>query len=143
MERPWIQSYPPGVAAEVDLSAYASIRDILEKSCDRFADLPAFTCMGATITYRELDRLSADFGSWLQNVAGLGKGARERAEPGEPDLLCRLRDGLRELLVDGRLARFRAGLRFPGCHDVLLGYPAPGPQRAGRLTHDGQSRREN
>ena len=76
MERPWIQSYPPGVAAEVDLSAYASIRDILEKSCDRFADLPAFTCMGATISYRELDRLSADFGSWLQNVAGLGKGTR-------------------------------------------------------------------
>jgi len=76
MERPWIQSYPPGVAAEIDLSAYGSIRDILEKSCDRFADMPAFTCMGATISYRELDRLSGDFGSWLQNVAGLGKGAR-------------------------------------------------------------------
>ena len=76
MERPWIKSYPPGVPADIDLAAYGSIRDILEKSCSRFADLPAFTCMGATITYRELDRLSTDFGSWLQNVAGLGKGAR-------------------------------------------------------------------
>ncbi|MCW5593826.1 MAG: long-chain-fatty-acid--CoA ligase [Burkholderiales bacterium] len=76
MERPWIKSYPPGVPADIDLSAYASIPDILETSCNRFADLPAFHCMGAGITYRELDRLSLDFGSWLQNVAGLGKGAR-------------------------------------------------------------------
>ncbi len=76
MERPWIKSYPPGVPADIDLSAYGSIPDILETSCNRFADLPAFHCMGAGITYRELDRLSLDFGSWLQNVAGLGKGAR-------------------------------------------------------------------
>ena len=76
MERPWIKSYPPGVPADIDLSAYESIPDILETSCNRFADLPAFHCMGAGITYRELDRLSLDFGSWLQNVAGLGKGAR-------------------------------------------------------------------
>jgi long-chain acyl-CoA synthetase len=76
MERPWIKSYPPGVAADIDMGAYASLRDILESSCGRYADLPAFTCMGATITYRELDRLSTDFGSWLQNSAGLGKGAR-------------------------------------------------------------------
>jgi long-chain acyl-CoA synthetase len=76
MERPWIKSYPPGVAADIDLGAHASLRDILESSCSRYADLPAFTCMGATITYRELDRLSTDFGSWLQNAAGLGKGAR-------------------------------------------------------------------
>jgi long-chain acyl-CoA synthetase len=76
MERPWIKSYPPGVAADVDLGDYASIRDILESSCARYGDLPAFTCMGAAISYRELDRLSSEFGSWLQNVAGLGKGAR-------------------------------------------------------------------
>ncbi len=76
MERPWIKSYPPGVAADIDMGAYASLRDILESSCSRYADLPAFTCMGATITYRELDRLSTDFGSWLQNSAGLGKGTR-------------------------------------------------------------------
>ncbi len=76
MERPWIKSYPPGVPADIDLSVYRSIPDILETSCSRFADLPAFHCMGAGITYRELDRLSLDFGSWLQNVAGLGKGAR-------------------------------------------------------------------
>ena len=76
MERPWLKSYPPGVPADIDMAAYASIPDILDVSCGRFAELPAFHCMGATITYRELDRLSTDFGSWLQNTAGLGKGAR-------------------------------------------------------------------
>ena len=58
MERPWLKSYPPGVPAEIDLAAFASIRDILEKSCHRYADLKAFECMGRAITYRELDRLS-------------------------------------------------------------------------------------
>jgi long-chain acyl-CoA synthetase len=76
MERVWLKSYPPGVPADIDLAEYASLRDILERSCGRFGDLPAFTCMGRSITYRELDRLSSDFGSWLQNVAGLGKGTR-------------------------------------------------------------------
>jgi len=76
MERPWLKSYPPGVAAEVDMTAYASIRDILEKSCERFAERPAFHCMDRSISFRELDRLSTDFGAWLQNAAGLGKGAR-------------------------------------------------------------------
>ena len=76
MERPWLKSYPPGVPADIDMAAYASIPDILDVSCGRFAELPAFHCMGATITYRELDRLSTDFASWLQNTAGLGKGAR-------------------------------------------------------------------
>ncbi len=76
MERPWLKSYPPGVAPDIDLGAYSSIRDIFEKSCARYADLPAFHCMGRSISFRELDRNSVDFGSWLQNVAGLGKGAR-------------------------------------------------------------------
>ena len=75
-DRVWLKSYPPGVPAEADVDAFASIRDILEKSCRKFASLPAFTCMGATIDYAELDRLSREFGSWLQNVAGLKKGDR-------------------------------------------------------------------
>jgi long-chain acyl-CoA synthetase len=75
-ERVWLKSYPPGVPAEVDVDAFASIRDILERSCREFATLPAFSNMGATIDYAALDRLSRDFGSWLQNVAGFAKGDR-------------------------------------------------------------------
>src|SRR5688572_21256522 len=75
-EKVWLKSYPKGVPAEIDASRYASIREILEESCKKFADKPAFTCMDRTITYRELDRLSRDFGAWLQNEAKLPKGTR-------------------------------------------------------------------
>jgi len=76
MEKVWLKSYPPGVPAEIDAHEFASIPEILARSCARFASLPAFTCMDATITYAELDRLSRDFGAWLQRSAGLARGAR-------------------------------------------------------------------
>ncbi len=76
VERIWLKSYPPGVPAEANIHEFANIREILERSCKKFASLPAFTCMDATITYADLDRLSRNFGSWLQNVAGLQKGDR-------------------------------------------------------------------
>jgi long-chain acyl-CoA synthetase len=72
----WLKSYPPWVPAEIRLDEFASIRAILQRSCERYADLPAFSCMGRTITYAELDGLSRDFGSWLQNGLGLAKGSR-------------------------------------------------------------------
>ena len=72
----WLKSYPPGVPAEIDLGEFASMRAILERSCRRFGELPAFTCMERTLTYAQVDGLSRDFASWLQNVAGLGKGSR-------------------------------------------------------------------
>ena len=76
MDRPWLASYPPGVAADVDVHQFKSIRDIFAQSCSRFAASPAFTNMGRTITYAELDRLSRDFGAWLHSGAGLERGAR-------------------------------------------------------------------
>jgi long-chain acyl-CoA synthetase len=76
VEKPWLKSYPPGVPEEADIDAFSSIREILEVSCRKFASLPAYTNMGATIDYAELDRLSRGFGSWLQNVAGLKKDDR-------------------------------------------------------------------
>src|SRR5258706_3246127 len=75
MDKPWLKSYAPGVPATIDASQYASVRDIFEQSCKRFAGAPAFSCMGSTLTYGELDRLSRDFGAWLQG-AGLARGAR-------------------------------------------------------------------
>jgi len=76
MEKIWLKSYPEGVPAEIDLREYASLKDILEKSCERYADLPAFSNMGATITYSQLDRMSRAFGAYLQGSVGLSKGDR-------------------------------------------------------------------
>jgi len=75
MERIWLDGYPPGVPAEIDISPYQSLLDILDDSCKRFAGRPAYTSMGATITYAQLDRLSRDFAAWLQSL-GLRQGDR-------------------------------------------------------------------
>ncbi|QQS55401.1 MAG: long-chain-fatty-acid--CoA ligase [Candidatus Competibacteraceae bacterium] len=75
MEKIWLREYPEGVPAEIDLNEFASLKDILEKSCQRFADLPAYSNMGTTLRYRDIDRLSRDFGAYLQG-RGLGKGER-------------------------------------------------------------------
>jgi long-chain acyl-CoA synthetase len=76
MEKAWLKQYPEGIPAEVDVTAFDSIKDILETSCNRFADLPAYGNMGVSITYRELDQFSRDFAAYLQKVAGLNKGDR-------------------------------------------------------------------
>jgi long-chain acyl-CoA synthetase len=76
VEKVWLKSYSPGVPAEIDANKFSSIRDIFVKSVTQFAQLPAFTNMDRTISYAELDRLSRDFGAWLQNSAGLKPGAR-------------------------------------------------------------------
>ncbi len=75
MEMPWLKSYAPGVPAKIDPSQYASVADIFRQSCQRFAAAPAFSCMGKSITYAELDSLSRDFGAWLQGL-GLPRGSR-------------------------------------------------------------------
>ena len=72
----WLEHYPAGIPHEADVGRYQSLKDILETSCERFANLPAFTNMGKTITYADLDRLSAHFGAYLQKHAGLARGAR-------------------------------------------------------------------
>ncbi|MDG4549370.1 MAG: long-chain-fatty-acid--CoA ligase [Candidatus Contendobacter sp.] len=76
MEKIWLREYPPGVPAEVNLNEFSSLKDILEKSCQRFAELPAYSNMGVTLRYRDIDRLSRAFGAWLQQTLGLGKGER-------------------------------------------------------------------
>jgi len=68
--------YPAGIPAEVDLEQYKSMLDLFESSVNRFADRPAFTALGATLTYRDLDVLSRNFAAWLQNHTNLKPGDR-------------------------------------------------------------------
>ena len=70
-----MKSYPAGIPAEIDINEYASLREVLEESCAKFGSRPAYSCMGRTITFADLDKLSAAFGAFLQG-RGLTKGAR-------------------------------------------------------------------
>lgn len=71
-----LNHYLQGIVTEADISRYASLKDMLEQSCKKYRALPAFTNMDVTISFDELDRLSRDFGAYLQQVAGLNKGER-------------------------------------------------------------------
>ncbi len=75
MERIWLKQYPKGVPADIDVNEFASLRDVFEESCSKYATRPSFTCMGKSITFAELDTLSATFGAWLQSQ-GCVKGTR-------------------------------------------------------------------
>jgi long-chain acyl-CoA synthetase len=76
MELVWLKSYPPGVPATVDVSAYRSIGELFDASVAAYAGQTAYVNMGAAITYRELDRLTRRFASYLQETLKLPRGAR-------------------------------------------------------------------
>ena len=76
MERIWLKSYPEGVPADINPTAYASIGDFFAANVDRYRDRAAYISMGRTMSYGELDRLSRAFAGYLQNVARLPRGAR-------------------------------------------------------------------
>jgi len=76
MDKPWINSYPQGVPAEIDINSYQSVVEIFTEATGRFADKPSFHNLGKTISYGELDALTRQFASWCQHEAGLVKGDR-------------------------------------------------------------------
>ena len=75
MERIWLKQYPAGVPADIDVNQYSSLVELLEESFKKFADRKAFICMDKSISYRDLDEMSAALGAYLQSK-GLQKGAR-------------------------------------------------------------------
>jgi len=74
--RYWINSYPPGVPADIDPDEIRSVAHLAEESFTRYADRDAFIQMGRSITYRELDAQTRAFGAWLQQHTGLKRGGR-------------------------------------------------------------------
>ncbi len=75
MDRIWLKSYPPGVEPDVRIDEFRSLGQLFDESVGKFRARPAYHCMGSTLSFGELDRLSGAFGAWLQ-AQGLKKGAR-------------------------------------------------------------------
>ncbi|MEX4006794.1 long-chain fatty acid--CoA ligase [Neoaquamicrobium sediminum] len=73
--KPWLASYPDVVKHEIEPIADASIGDMMVKSCATFAARPAFTSMGKTLTFSQLEEHSRHLAAYLQSK-GLAKGAR-------------------------------------------------------------------
>ena len=72
----WNDKRPAGVPSTIDINAYTSVVEVFERSCKRFADRPAFSNLGVTLTYAELERHSAAFAAWLQQHTDLKPGDR-------------------------------------------------------------------
>jgi long-chain acyl-CoA synthetase len=76
LDRNWLNHYPPGVPADIDPDAYPSLKEAIEEAFSTYRQVPAFTNMGATLTYTQLDQLSRAFAAWLQHKSGLVRGDR-------------------------------------------------------------------
>jgi long-chain acyl-CoA synthetase len=76
VEKIWLKHYPADMDPEISMAPSDNLVAMLESSFVTYPDRPAFACMGRTITYSELDQLSAAFASWLQRDSGLAAGSR-------------------------------------------------------------------
>ena len=76
LERPWLAEYPAGVPAQIDMDEYPTIVSVLENAITTYRDRPAFSNLGNTLTYAEIDKLSAQFAAYLLGELKLKKGDR-------------------------------------------------------------------
>ncbi|MDM0001125.1 AMP-binding protein [Variovorax sp. J22P240] len=74
-QRPWVQSYGD-IAPHINPDAHGSIVELLEQAMVRYADKTAFRSFGQSLSFRDVDRLSARFASYLQRELGVRKGDR-------------------------------------------------------------------
>jgi long-chain acyl-CoA synthetase len=75
MDRFWLKNYPAGVPADVDVSQYSSLVQLMDESFAKFASRDAYAFMDRHFTFADIDRYSAAFGTWLQQ-RGLARGTR-------------------------------------------------------------------
>lgn len=76
VDKIWLKSYPEGVPAEIPTPPFRSVRDMMEFSFREFAERPAYTNMGTTLAFADIDRLSMEFAGYLQKELKLMKGER-------------------------------------------------------------------
>ncbi len=74
-DHPWYRHYGDLIPHHIDPDRFASLGEAFSHHVSLYADAPAFTNLGTTLTYRELDRLSAYFAGYLQSL-GLERGDR-------------------------------------------------------------------
>ena len=76
LERPWLQSYPNGVPAEIDVNEFHSVSAVFDASVAKFRDRPAYSSFGKVLTYGETDALVEQFAAYLLGELKLKKGDR-------------------------------------------------------------------
>jgi len=73
--RPWLNAYPAGLSADIDVNQYTSLVELIDSAFTKNANKLAYSFMGKAISYGETDSLSRAFGAYLQSL-GLAQGDR-------------------------------------------------------------------
>lgn len=75
MTKPWLEQYPAHVPEHIDMSEFSSVVDVIDKSCQEYAQKVAYANFGVELTYQQVDQYSAQFAAYLQSL-GLKHGDR-------------------------------------------------------------------
>ncbi len=65
-----------GIPNEVDVDQYESVIQVFDQAIAEFGPRPAFTSFGKTLTFDDIDAMSANFAAYLQNETSLQPGDR-------------------------------------------------------------------
>ncbi|MBV7314666.1 AMP-binding protein [Shewanella sp. NIFS-20-20] len=67
---------PFDICETLELSRYRSLVDLIEQTCQKYADKPAFACLGKSTSFSEIERDSRYFAAYLQHKTDLNVGDR-------------------------------------------------------------------
>ncbi|MCY0855393.1 AMP-binding protein [Cupriavidus sp. D39] len=74
-QKPWLASYG-AIPHEINPDACPSLVALFDEGMREHAARPAFTCLGRTLTYRDVDQQSRALAAYLQSELGVRKGDR-------------------------------------------------------------------
>jgi len=74
--KPWQQNYPKGVKTEINPNQYQNIMEVFDEAVRKFRSQKAYTNMGRSLTFEEIDTAVGNFASFLQHELKLKKGAK-------------------------------------------------------------------
>ncbi len=75
-ERPWYRYYGPGVPHAIEPAHESSLGEMVAEAARNHGDKVAFSNLGGTLTFREVDAAASRFAAFLQHELGLVKGDR-------------------------------------------------------------------
>jgi long-chain acyl-CoA synthetase len=73
--RPWLRNYPAGVPVNIDTTQYPTLLDFTKDCFQKYSANVAFECMGAKLSYKQLDQYSDQMAAYLHS-RGLCAGDR-------------------------------------------------------------------
>lgn len=97
----WDGKRAPGIVDNIDFNQYQSAVEVFEEAFEKYADRAAFSSLGHTVTYQEINDYSAAFAHYIQSQTNL--------KPGDAIAIQMLNTIQYPIAIYGAL---RAGLRI-------------------------------